>query len=71
MTDATVVSLCKEYLATWEPAVLMVLCDRLEELGDSWAENYRRHYGQMSRRNPPWKCCGSVSGIMRKYGGDQ
>lgn len=33
MTDATVVSLCRQYLETWEPAVLMVLADRLEEVG--------------------------------------
>lgn len=30
MTDATVVSLCRQYLETWEPGVLMVLSDRLE-----------------------------------------
>ncbi len=66
MTDATVVSLCKQYLETWDHAILPVLADRLEELGDGEESRWHRNhwcFGVQLFRYP-----NTVANIQRKYG---
>ncbi len=70
MTDPTVVSLCRQYLFTCagdtpDNALLPILADRLEELGDAPSAWLRWHWASGMR-----SYCHSVRAILRIYGGE-
>ncbi len=76
MTDATVVSLCRQYLQTWDNTMLPLLADRLEELG--WPGGFLEHFHFVNvhelRRffnaRPSGKRNVTVPAILKQYGGE-
>ncbi len=67
MTDPTVVSLCRQYLQTWNNAILPLLCDRLEELG-------RPDVGQLRDWffiNPVYRYHQTIPAILKQYNGGE
>ncbi len=68
MTDPTVVSLCRQYLQTWDAAILPLLCDRLEEIGPADVAGWHRWHwcrGVQLVRYP-----NTVADILKQYGGE-
>ncbi len=69
MTDPTVVSLCRQYLQTWDNAILPLLLDRLEELDDQQVDLLKHRFS-------PWWSYGNcrfnwtVPAILKQYGGE-
>ncbi len=79
MTDPIVVSLCRQYLKTWDTTVLPLLADRLEELGwdggnlnneyTTWLNfkdlaALRKCFNGLGRRDV------TVPAILKQYGGE-
>ncbi len=69
MTDPTVVNLCRQYLATWDNAILPLLCDRLEELNEPELGKFK---GILLSRMRYTDCrfTWTVPLILKQYGGD-
>ncbi len=61
MTDPTVVSLCKQYLQTWDNTMLPLLADRLEELG--W------NGGDLNNEYTTWLTFNDMAALRRRFNG--
>lgn len=63
MMNETIVALCQEYLNSFNHDILAVLCDALDEAGDSLATNYRNWFEFSYCRYDV-----TVLGIAERYG---
>ncbi len=68
MYDQTVILLCRQYLQTWDNAILPLLCDRLEELAEPELAKFKDIFLSWNHSNCRFNW--TVPLILKRYGGE-